>query len=111
MIRKLLSWLVPAPDWRSNGFRPRTIKCDGPAPSPPKGGSSGVRAPGILLQDVKRLRLEPGDILLVRHERVLSREQRKYLGDVLREEIPGHKIMVLEAGLTFEVVRAQEAAT
>lgn len=58
-----------------------------------------------LLESATILRLEPGDILVIKSDRRVSRALLERLQGRMQERFPEHKVLVLEAGLSLEVVR------
>ena len=64
----------------------------------------------ILVESVARLQLQPGDTVVLRSARPLTSEQRQHLLAVLTHHFPHNKGMVLDGGLSLEVV-SKEGAT
>jgi hypothetical protein len=58
----------------------------------------------IDLQDIQRLRLEPGDVLVLRMPDRLTAAAVEHLANTMQDAIPGHKVIVLEKGAQLEVV-------
>lgn len=59
----------------------------------------------VKVEDIRKIALEPQDILVVSTLHHMKPEQREYLQRVLRECFgPDRKVIVLEAGLTLSVV-------
>lgn len=56
----------------------------------------------------RTLNLEPGDVLVVRSERRVSRDVFLRLQAQFQERFPDNKIVVLEAGLTLDVIKTME---
>jgi hypothetical protein len=58
----------------------------------------------LKIEDIKRLRLEPGDILILRMRGRITMAAAEHIRNVFQNEIPGHKVMVLEDGARLDVV-------
>lgn len=56
------------------------------------------------LEGVRILRLEPGDVLVLRAERRVSVAEANQLRERMESVFPGHKSLVLD-GVTLEVAR------
>jgi hypothetical protein len=56
-----------------------------------------------LIEAVERLHLEPGDRVIVRCAKPISREQAEQLLEFARDHIPDHDVLVLAEGITLEV--------
>lgn len=54
---------------------------------------------------VKLLRLEPGDVLVVETDTILSNESSRRIGSLIEREFPGHRVVVLDAGTRLKVAR------
>ncbi|KYK50074.1 hypothetical protein A1D31_22445 [Bradyrhizobium liaoningense] len=58
--------------------------------------------------EIAKLELRSGDRLVIKCDQVLSRDQIAYIGEHFGPLVPeGVKIIVLGAGMTLEVLRAQ----
>jgi hypothetical protein len=62
-----------------------------------------------LLFAVGRIRLEPGDILVVKTKLLLDKDQIAYISEQVRNFVPDNRVMVLTADLDLAVLSAQEA--
>lgn len=63
-------------------------------------------APSIELKHAEILRLEPGDVLLIKLGQVLSEQERDRVSHALRQAFPDNRVMVFENGeVTVTVVR------
>lgn len=61
------------------------------------------------IQEVRVLRLQPGDTLVLRIDAALNFAQRERVLEQLKAAAPeGVKCLVLDAGLTLEVARAEQ---
>jgi len=56
-------------------------------------------------EHVAVVRIEDGDIIIIRAARALSPAAAGVLGAQVRNRFAGHEVMVLDAGMTFEVAR------
>lgn len=63
--------------------------------------------PPIELEDVKRLALRPGDVLVVRSSRPLTWEQMDDARALLQRNFPDHEVIVLGQGIDLEVMRPE----
>ena len=59
----------------------------------------------ITLEDVKRLRLEDGDVLAIRFSRI-SEDAARRLSASLKGTFPNNKILILEGDAELEVVES-----
>ena len=56
--------------------------------------------------EIAKLELTPGDIVLIKTDMVLSREQAERLQKMVDDMVPRDvKVLVLSAGVTLEVLR------
>lgn len=62
--------------------------------------------PVFEMEAIERLRLKPGDIIILRHPQPLSLEAVARLKEDVIELCPGHQVVVLEEGFKFEVIPA-----
>lgn len=61
------------------------------------------------IETIRVTRLEPGDVLVLKCQHVLSRSVRQRLRDQILELMPdGVKAMVLDGGMDLEVMRKDE---
>jgi len=59
--------------------------------------------------EIAKLELAPGDIVVVKTELHLSKEQTGYIENFVRQHIPDDcDVMVLGGGLTIEVLKKSE---
>ena len=65
----------------------------------------------IEIKDADLLRMQPGDVLVIKYPGVMSLEQRKYIREmVLKPSLPdGVKTLVLDHGMTFSVLRPENS--
>jgi hypothetical protein len=63
-------------------------------------------APRIELEDVKRLRLNPGDTLVITASRSLNLDEASRIREVVRDAFPGHKCLILAPDFSLEVVES-----
>lgn len=61
--------------------------------------------PKVTIDDVKRLRLEPGDTLVLRMDAHSEEVVERFTGE-MRTAFPGHRTVVLGKGVDLEVVSA-----
>ena len=54
---------------------------------------------------VKILPLQRGDALAIEVERPITRQQAEALAQQIREQFPGHKVVVLGKGIELAVIR------
>lgn len=59
----------------------------------------------VELPEVRILRLEPGDMLLVSSPLRLSDADVAFIGDRLKGKFPGHEAVILDGGLTLDILR------
>lgn len=57
-----------------------------------------------LLADVRRLRLEPDDVVVVCCDRMLSKHQAEQVRDYVKAAITGNEVLVLSNGLSIHIV-------
>jgi hypothetical protein len=60
--------------------------------------------PMLEIQAIKRLRLRPGDIIVLKTQKVLSHNAFENIRSVVADNFPGHKVLVLEEGMDIEVI-------
>lgn len=58
----------------------------------------------IELEHLKRVRLEPGDVLVVQHPADIPPDDAWKMGDYLSSKFPGHECVVLTGGAQLAVV-------
>lgn len=63
---------------------------------------------GAELVATQVLRLQPGDILVVKSERRLTVEQATALREHVKERIPDHEVLVIPPDLDLAVLRQEE---
>lgn len=56
------------------------------------------------IEDVKRLRLTPTDILVLTVEHHLSDEAWQHIRDTMHVTFPDNRVVVFSSGMTLEVV-------
>jgi hypothetical protein len=59
-----------------------------------------------VLADVQRMRLLPGDVVVIKAAVNLTRDQRIRIEDYARAQMPDHQILVLDGALDMSVVPA-----
>lgn len=59
---------------------------------------------------VAKLSLGPGDLLVVKTEKPLTREAAERIREVLKQYLPNQKALVLEPGIDLAVLTADEIA-
>ena len=62
----------------------------------------------IAVSDLARIDLQPGDLLLFRHEKRISDASVRHIKDQCAELLPGHRVMVIDGGLELAVLRPVE---
>lgn len=62
------------------------------------------------LQDVQRLRLRPGDYVVVKAKRVLSNQQYALLQEAFRRNFPDNEVIVLDESIELIGVLGKEVA-
>jgi len=60
----------------------------------------------IEIKDIQRVKLEPGDILLVRYEGILPVAEKDRIAKQVQTRLPGHEVIVMDGGLTLSVIEA-----
>lgn len=60
----------------------------------------------VELEEVRVLRLQPGDVIVVRIERPVTQVAADTLREKLEEAFPGHKGVILD-GASMEVIRPE----
>jgi len=76
-----------------------------PFTSPESGDDDGI----LRLEHLKRVKLEPGDFLVLESPHALADAHVKHLGDVMKRVFgEGHKMIVLEEGMKLGVVSPGE---
>ena len=58
----------------------------------------------IEIEEVRRLRLDPGDILVLKAPNVLTAEQCEEIRKQLEGEFPDNRVLVMTADFDLEVV-------
>lgn len=58
---------------------------------------------------IRALEIDEGDVIVFRCAANLDSHQRQYLKDVIDAELPGHRVLVLDGGAEFIVVRAPDS--
>lgn len=82
----------------------------GSAANPPKasgvakGGAPAADGEGATTFAIGKLAVGPGDVVVLRSARVLSRETAAALRETLAEVFPANKVVVLDGGMTLEIV-------
>lgn len=64
----------------------------------------------IVLEDIRRLVLEPGDVLVVRVEGAVTMQMAEAITRSVEQYLPGHKVLVLPAGMMDLEVLGREQA-
>lgn len=65
----------------------------------------------IKLDDVKRLRLETGDVLAIRLQRHTTSAKWHTIRDRLQDWFPDNNVIILEPGADLVVIRPPEGTT
>lgn len=71
------------------------------------------RAPkeaALVVDEIRRLDLKPGDILIIKAPRPISDAAAQCLRQQLDKVVPGHKALVLDRGYSIEAIRPAETA-
>lgn len=63
-----------------------------------------------LPDEVQRLKLEPGDVLVLSYDGMLSADQAQHMRAIVEQRFPGHKAMVLTDGMTLSVGHGVETS-
>lgn len=61
-----------------------------------------------IVGDIATMRLQPGDVIVVRVESHLTSSQSVMLRDHVNAHFPGFKVLVLDAGMELQVARRHE---
>jgi hypothetical protein len=56
------------------------------------------------LGDVQRLALQPGDIVVLKFAGAISAETHCRLKAMVKNELPGHKVLILDSGMEIGVL-------
>lgn len=63
------------------------------------------------LGDVQRLRVEPGDVIVVSTEQRLSVDEARRIGQAIQRVLPeGQRVLILDAGTKIGVIGADDGA-
>lgn len=62
----------------------------------------------IDIEDIKRVHLNPGDVLVIQVDKPISSATHKRIKELLHDVWPDNKAVVLDAGIDLEVVEAYE---
>ena len=60
----------------------------------------------IEIKDIQRVKLEPGDVLVVRYERPMSIEMAQRIKDRIRRVFPNNDVLVFDRNPTLSVIEA-----
>jgi hypothetical protein len=72
-------------------------------------GLAGYAPAPVQLPEVRILRLEPGDVLVVNVPGRLTDDECQELGRRVKESFPDHRIAVLDGGATLDILRTERA--
>ena len=61
----------------------------------------------LKIEDLQRVRLAPGDVLVVRYEGCIPSRMEMYLQGYLRGLFPNNEILVLDGNVELSVIEAQ----
>jgi hypothetical protein len=64
--------------------------------------------PVLEIEAIKRLRLRPGDIIVLRCPGRMRKEGMDYLRKSMEFNFPDHKCLVLEEGMDIETITKEE---
>lgn len=67
--------------------------------------TGGLASEPIMLKSMSVLRLEPGDALVFKLDRIVSRDTTDHIQEVVSSIWPGTRALILEAGMDIGVVR------
>jgi len=65
---------------------------------------------GIELLEVRVLRVQPNDVLVVRLAKRISEQGQANIRQLVEEQFPGHRCLVLDSGMELSVARPELAA-
>lgn len=63
----------------------------------------------VVRMEIAKLEMRPGDVLVVRSSQRLSQEAMTRIGDVVRKAVPGQRVMVVDPGTEFLLLRQNKA--
>lgn len=62
-----------------------------------------------LLGDLQRINPQPGDVFLLKLDQYVPMDTVELIRQMLRSEMPGIKVIVLEKGMSAEIISRQRA--
>lgn len=62
-----------------------------------------------IIADVERLDLQPGDHVLLRVGHPLTQDQVEQMRATLKQALPDHKALILDAGMTLEKLSVEQS--
>lgn len=65
--------------------------------------------PQFLFQDMWRLALQPGDVLVVRVPEKICREQADRMTRIVQDKFPDHHVLILDGGIDIGVLSPERA--
>lgn len=57
----------------------------------------------IEIEDLKKVSLKPGEIVVLTYPKLLRSEQREFIANSFAKAFPDNKILVLDGGMSMEV--------
>lgn len=71
-----------------------------PTPAPPP-----KSLPGVPAVETRLLRIQPGDVIIVRHPNRLSETSMRSIRETIRSVFPENQCLVLADGLSIDIIR------
>jgi hypothetical protein len=62
----------------------------------------------VEIEDIKKVNLAEGDIVVLRYQQILSREQRDGAIKFTRASFPDNKVVCLDGGATIDILTKQD---
>jgi hypothetical protein len=60
------------------------------------------------LPEVRILRVQPGDMLVLRHEKMIDAETAAWIRSHMEKQFPDNPCMILDGGITLDAVLRKE---
>lgn len=58
------------------------------------------------IEEVRRISLKPGDVLLVRVDREISAAEAQQIKDIVQPKFPANEVLIADQRADFEVIEA-----
>ena len=76
-------------------------------PPPPPAPASGPMPAAVMARNIGRLRLAPGDVIVLQYSGHIGAETRAKLAAMVESAAPGHKALVLDGGVTISTMGSE----